>query len=195
VFNTKTTTSDIPTVSGNDLTWVQVDTIERVVTVSRRITLFRAMSAVPIAGAVTIDWSGNTQTSKGYMIEEYTDLGSVNSADAVVQSKSANVSGNIATVTLDALVRTYKAATAIAFFVNGTGGITPRTAWTESMDIAVVTPQARAETQFLLDGGEDTGSATIGAAQTGVALMVEITAQGPQDYATWLTRGRRRNKR
>jgi hypothetical protein len=78
-----------PTLSGNGLTWVQVNTVEfnDIATPQCRLTLFRAMGASPSAGATTIDF-GSQQAAAGWSFTDFdgVDTGGVNGSAAVVQS-------------------------------------------------------------------------------------------------------------
>ncbi len=75
-----------PTLSGNGLTWVQIAT--QVFSTDFRITLFRAMGSSPSSGAVTMDFSANTQDFGSWSLTEFNnvDTSGANGAGAVVQS-------------------------------------------------------------------------------------------------------------
>lgn len=62
-----------PTASGNGLTWVQAGTVlyNDIASPGKRLTLFRAMGASPTSGAVTIDFSGNSQSGIAWSIFEF----------------------------------------------------------------------------------------------------------------------------
>jgi hypothetical protein len=79
-----------PTMSGNNLTWVQVITKQNATNTNQRISLFRAMGDGPATGAATIDWAGQTQTSIFWGIIEFSPVNNSgsNGAGAVVQSTS-----------------------------------------------------------------------------------------------------------
>ena len=99
VVNTKGTTPDTPTLSGNGLTWVQVATVtfDSIAAPTARLTLFRAMGAAPSAGALTADFAGATQTSGQIYVSEFSNIntGGTNGSAAVVQS-ATNRSDSIA---------------------------------------------------------------------------------------------------
>lgn len=80
-------TPNQPTLTSSGLTWVAVGTV--VVGVNR-ITLFRALAASPSAGAVTIDFGGQTQDRCYWSISEFdgTDVGGTNGSGAIVQYAS-----------------------------------------------------------------------------------------------------------
>lgn len=78
-----------PTLSGNGLTWIFA--ADRVWDSSRRrITVFRAMTASPSAGIVTIDCGATTHEGCGWSINEFAgiDTGGTHGSAAVIQSLS-----------------------------------------------------------------------------------------------------------
>ena len=82
-----TATASTPTLTGCGLTWVQVATVINSTNVVR-LTLFRAMSASPSSGAVTIDLGGVTHNHCLWSICEFgsVDTSGTNGSGAVVQS-------------------------------------------------------------------------------------------------------------
>lgn len=112
VYTIAASTPNIPTASGNGLTWVQVD--NQLDTNSlRRITLFRAMGASPSVDTVTIDFGGQTQAGAAWSIVEYTgvDTSGTDGSGAIVQSAKAATVGTATslTVTLSAFSSTNNA--------------------------------------------------------------------------------------
>lgn len=91
INNQASGTSPTPTATGNGLTWVLVATVD-MVNLSRRLTVFRALGATPSAGAVTIDFAGNTQASACWSIQQATgaDISGTNGSGSVVQSAAVN---------------------------------------------------------------------------------------------------------
>ncbi len=87
---TITTNPNVPTLTGNGLTWVQIATINWDSDSSSRkaTTLFRALGASPSSGAVTIDFAGQTQGQIYWIIDEVTgmDTSGTNGSGAIVQS-------------------------------------------------------------------------------------------------------------
>lgn len=94
-----------PTVTGNGLTWVNIGSVLDSDGL-RRITLFRAMGGSPSAGAIAIDFGGQTQTGAAWSLAEYdnVDTGGTNGSAAVVQvvTGSTGSNGTSLTVTLAA---------------------------------------------------------------------------------------------
>ena len=79
---------NVPTLSGNSLTWVQIATQTFSAFSELRITLFRAMGASPSSGTVTIDFSAQTQDFCSWSLTEFNnvDTSGADGAGAVVQS-------------------------------------------------------------------------------------------------------------
>lgn len=91
-------------VTGNGLTWVQVNSIyyDTTSTSRRTLTVFRAMGASPSAGAVSIT-APATLTSAVWSVDQFTgvDTSGTNGSGAVVQSvTNSTSSGTSLTVTL-----------------------------------------------------------------------------------------------
>jgi hypothetical protein len=96
-------TASAPTLSGNGLTWVEVDSVQTAA--ARRLTLFRAMGGSPSAGAVTIDCGGVTHIHCIWSIVEFSgvDTSGTNGSGAIVQSDAINgAAATSLTVTLAA---------------------------------------------------------------------------------------------
>ena len=76
-----------PTVTGCNLTWVEINNISNP-TGNRRITVFRALGNAPTTGTVTIDCGGQTQTAAVLDITEVsgTDISGTDGSGAIVQS-------------------------------------------------------------------------------------------------------------
>lgn len=100
VYSIATTAPNTPTASGNGLTWVEVDSQLDSASL-RRITLFRAMGT-PTPGAVTFDFSGQTQTGCAWSIAELTgvDTSGSNGSGAIVQSAKNASAGNATSLTV-----------------------------------------------------------------------------------------------
>lgn len=78
----------ISSVSGNGLTWVEINHRDYDAAGSRRtVFLYRAMGSSPTTGSVTITWGG-IQTAKAWCIDEITgaDTSGTNGSGAIVQS-------------------------------------------------------------------------------------------------------------
>ena len=110
-----------PTASGGGLTWVVVgstvyddDSSSR-----RRITLFRALGASPSAGAITIDYAGQSQTEQEWSINQVSnvDTSGTNGSGAIVQSATnrATDSGGLVTSLTVTLPSTFEDTSNVAF--------------------------------------------------------------------------------
>lgn len=101
-----------PTATGAGLTWVQVATTLYDTTSStrKRITMFRAMG-VGSAGALTIDFTGQTQTDIEYILDEFTgvDAGGTNGSSAIVQS-NVNSDGTATIMAVTVTLAAFKGA-------------------------------------------------------------------------------------
>ena len=105
VYSIAAAAPNTPTVTGCNLTWVEVD--NQIDSGSlRKITLFRALGAIPTLGLLTIDFAGQTQTGCAWSWVEYDgiDISGTNGSGAIVQSaKNATaVNATSLTVTLAA---------------------------------------------------------------------------------------------
>jgi hypothetical protein len=78
---------NVPTASGNGLTWVRVNRNPGIYGTNKRLTLFRAMGASPSSGAITFDFGGQTQTDFAWSVVEYpgVDTSGANGAGAIGQ--------------------------------------------------------------------------------------------------------------
>ena len=95
VISSDAGTQQIPTLSGNGITWSQVAT--QTAGGTRRVTLFSGTSASPSTGAVTANFGATTQTGCSITIHQF--VGSV--TPTVRQSKVGTATGTSASVTLD----------------------------------------------------------------------------------------------
>lgn len=118
-----------PTVSGNGLTWVAIDTrvYDDTSSSRRRITLFRAMGASPTSGAVTIDFGGQSQTNYTAVIDQITgmDTSGTNGSGAIVQSAN-NYDASATVTSLAVTLAGFGSSNNATYgtFANGYGGAT-----------------------------------------------------------------------
>ena len=145
VVNSKASSPDIPTFSGNGLTWVQVSTRVFGGSSTHRQTVFRAMGASPTSTAGTADFAGATQTGCIIKVIEYAnaETSGSNGSGAIVQASTNAATSTNPTLTLSAL-NTGKANAVIGFAAHLAGGTTYGSAeasWTESTpELAYSTP-------------------------------------------------------
>lgn len=182
ITNRRASAVATPTLSGNGLTWVQVDTVDVTAAGVARITVFRAMGASPSAGVVTIDFGGSTQINCCHSIVEYAgvDTSGTNGSGAVVQSKTATGTGTVGTADFDAAFGdavNNATSDAIMFLTGGGATVAPEAGFTELHDVNAATENNRLQTAWRL--GEDqtpapTSSASVGWGQ----IVLEIKAAG-----------------
>lgn len=112
-----------PTVTGAGLTWVQVATVvyDNTSSSRRRLTVFRAMGAGS-AGALTIDFGGQTQTSATWDLTEFdgVDTSGTNGSGAVVQS-ATNFDGGTTATSITATLSAFGSVNNATYGAGGSG--------------------------------------------------------------------------
>ncbi len=165
-----------PTASGCGLTWAQVATID--ISVIRRITVFRALGASPTPGAVTFDWTGQTQDRFLCSMFEVsdTDLSGANGSGAIVQTRAqAFASGTGFTNTLLAALEHANNVNFTVVLHRGVGSqITPDADFSELSDINTTGTTARLETEWARNQIDCSPSWTT--ADSSAAISIEIKA-------------------
>lgn len=99
-------TPNVPTATGNSLTWVQVNTQGYGSgSGARVVTVLRAMGASPTNGVVTISFAGQSQAECRWSVDQFTgtDVSGTNGSGAIVQSQVNSATASSLTVTLSAL--------------------------------------------------------------------------------------------
>jgi len=185
VLNSKSTTPDTPTLSGNGLTYVQIATVtfQTIASPQKRLTLFRAMGASPSAGAITIDMGGVTQSGCAWSVSEFdgVDTSGTDGSGAVVQSATNSVdsSGSL-DVTLAAYGDGTNHAAYGAFGANSTEVQNAEAGWTEISEATHATPSTVLHTVWLLGPGADVtvhnDSATTTLRRGGIAIEIKVAA-------------------
>lgn len=181
ISNYKASTPDIPTLTGNNLTWVQMDTIvyDNAGT-QQRVTTFRAMGASPTTGETTISFGGNTQLGVAGIFEEVTgmDTSGTDGSGAIVQTKTvidASGTATSITVTFDSPTTAGNAEWG-AFALSGTSTFTVGSGFTQLDTTSNTTPASRGMTEWKATN-DDTVDATISAAGPqigGIAVEIKI---------------------
>jgi hypothetical protein len=181
VYSVKVGGSDLPTVSGNSLTWVQIATH---VNVNWRQTLFAANASGSTTGATTISFGGVNQLRCLAAFSHATgvDLSGTVAAAFVQSVAETDLTTSAPSITLAAASNS--ANRPYACFSNGiSDAITPRTNWTE-LDDFLTLDGGRIETQFRSDAFETTASAS-GSTTNWEGIAVELKAAGAfQDLAS-----------
>lgn len=171
-----------PTVTGNGLTWVQIGSTQLDSTSAsrRRVTLLRAMGPAPTAGAITIDFAGQNQTSMTWVVDECAsvDTSGTNGSGAVVQSavnqNPVDTGVTSLTVTLADFTSTAN-ATYGGFGNGGEGAMTAGTGFTITAQTQVASSNgAAAEFKATNDTSVDitTPTAFIG----GIAIEIRVVS-------------------
>lgn len=173
----------VPTISGNGLTYVQID--NQIYDTNRKVvTLFRSMGSSPTTGAITIDFSADTQAGCTWSVMEFGDVntGGTNGSGAVVQSAKNSVSATTSiTVTLAAFGNTANGAMA-GFSIDNDVAITPDTGWTEVHEVLNTdgADSNALETQWRSDNDTTAVASWTGNLQAaGIAIEIkDVTADG-----------------
>lgn len=124
-------------VTGNGLTWTQVNTIGN--SAGDNLAVYRALAASPSAGAITITFT-NSQAFCSWSVVEVAgaDVGGTNGANSVVQSATnESLSGTSLTATLSAFASTNNGALAFHSWAAGAASpatATPDSGWSEIHD-------------------------------------------------------------
>ena len=123
-----------PTISGASMTWTQIVTKRGTSDNAHRITLFRALSASPGSGALTINFS-TTQNEVLWSILEFSTInpGGTNGANAIVQSatNASSSTGTSGSVTLSAFSNSANATFGFIIVQQTSGQIIEGSGFTE----------------------------------------------------------------
>jgi hypothetical protein len=178
-----------PTVTGNGLQWIPERSVLYGANNDRRLTLFRASGAAPVAGAAVIDFGLETQDFCAWSIIEYTDVdvSTANGKSAIVQSFPVIVSGQSLTASLSPSADPNRNFAVGAIAVDSTAGAA--IAVTEGAGFTEIDEQDL--TQFLGKAGtlqtQDAAASntaiswTWNSPQSAAALVLEVKAAPPSD--------------
>lgn len=185
-----------PTVTGNGLTWVQIGsnvTFATDVAIESAQAVFRAMGASPSTGAITVDHGGVTHEGLLWALVEVTGM----------DTSGTNGSGAIVQAVTKALPTTTEAALSISQTMSAFGtvdnrgfawachsfteAITPRTSWTELIDLSLATSPSRdAEAQWSNAAGTDANVSCSWPSTTSraaiIGLEIAIASSGGTTY-------------
>lgn len=192
IRNGASTNPATPTISGNGLTWVLVnsDNYDPDSSSRKTIFMFRAMGGSPTTGAVTIT-NGETDTDADWTIDQFSnvDTSGTNGSGAVVQSavNDAGTAGtaNSLTVTLGAFSNTNNATYGV--FANDGPNV-----WTVGSGYSSISTWAGTDTDGLsefkstnsttVDG---TFSNVVGIRAGGIAVEIKASNQFTTDLSSW----------
>lgn len=184
VENTASTNPGNPTLSGNGLTWVLVDTAgggsilyDSASGSRRKLFVFRALGASPSSGAVTIT-TAETDAGCLWVIDEFsgTDTTGTNGSGAIVQSavgKDETGTVNHKTVTLGAFGSTNNATYGASGWATGTLTFTAGTGFTKLNNFGLSSPGIDVATEFAADNRtsvDETASANDFVGQIGLEI-------------------------
>ena len=178
-----TVPATIPTLSGNGLTWVQIETKLNAAE-NRRITMFRAMGSSPSAEAITIDFGGVGQNNCSWSIFEFdgVDTTGTNGSGAVGQISTAATVLN--TTSLDIILLTFGSVndgTCSGFIVADNIAIEPDAdaGWAEIHESQVNDGSGSQVLETQWNPGNDlTCSASWGSDESAAGIAFEIIAAG-----------------
>lgn len=170
-------TPNTPSISGNGLTWENIATVVAGTLTNRKISLFRAMSASPSSGAITIDFAGQTQTECNWSVCEFSgvDKSGSNGSGAIVQSDAENQGSPITSFSLT--MSAFGSQSNMAYGVVGHAtneATTPGSGFTTIHDVSSTGNNQTILTEYKLN--EPTVSASWATGTTGAGIVVEIKA-------------------
>jgi hypothetical protein len=180
VMNRIANPGNVPTVSGNGITWTQVATLSVDPGAAHRITWFLADATGATTGVTTIDFAGETQISCDSMFLHITANLDISGglAAAVVQAPNTNGTGTSGTVTFAAAGHADNRAV-IGWFHQANEATNPDAAWTGGDDFAGSGPTRGAETQWKSDGvANNTSTWVTSSAYIGLGLELKATVSG-----------------
>lgn len=183
-INTGSTNPPQPIVTGNGITYslVKEQNVDTSGTDRATMWLFRGMSGSPSSGAITIDFSGVTQSATSWSVNQSSndvDTTGTNGSGAIVSANTvgatAGSAGTTATVNYAQAIASGNSCFAAYSYQLSTAGGTPRTNWTELSDTAAGVAGHSAEYRETGASGETAASGTFASARWGI-VAVEVQA-------------------
>mgnify|MGYP000930239427 CR=1 FL=1 len=181
VANSLSGTPTTPSLSGNGLTYVQVNTVVYDASgTQRRLTTFRALGASPSAGAITISFGATTQLNCIWVVDQFSgvDTSGTNGSGAVVQSatNSATSAPSALTVTLAAFGSANNATYGSFSWNDNANTATPGTGFSELNEHQQATEQISIQSQWRADNDTSVDVSLTGATGEIGGIAVEIKA-------------------
>lgn len=169
-------TPNVPTLTGCNLTWVLVDGFTLAVDGTIRLNLFRALSATPTTGAVTIDCGGQSTDLCIALISEFDGIttGGTNGSAAIVQVAHAEGTGTTALVTLAAFASALN-GTAAGMFAGGTATVAPGSGFTEIHEATTTVTARIGQSEWRADNDTTADMTWTGSTPWGI-IGVELAA-------------------
>jgi hypothetical protein len=176
---------NIPTVSGNSLTWLQQGSVlyDDSSSSRRRVTLFSSMGAAPTTDVLTIDEASQLQTDVGWLFDEVTgmDTSGANGSGAIVQAvTNKDVVGNTTlAVTLSAFSSPNNVAYGAFGYTTAGGAITPGSGFSQLGDAVLGGSSTRVTTEWQAANATSVGFSPDGTQQIGgIALEIKAAVAG-----------------
>lgn len=183
---TTCTDSDLSSVTGNGLTWVNVGNKQcysDAGTPSHTLEIWRSMGASPSSGAITLDYGGNSQLSAAWAVVECDGVNTegLNGAGAVVQSAGAKTEpGTSVNATLAAFGSAGN-ATLAAFGLSDNIAATVEGSFTQLADERVSDGGNDHALHVSFLASEDTSPSASFTSIDAATVAIEITAAVPTD--------------
>jgi hypothetical protein len=190
VENSKSSTPDTPTFSGNGLTWDQLVTyLSDVTGTQHRLTIFVAKSgSSPSTGAATADFATLLQSGCTIIVDEFNGADLTGTAlAAIVQHKTGPSSGSATsvTITLDNAIGAGN-ATYGGIHHQQNEGNNPGTGYTELKDGVRLSPTSASMTEYRADGQQAVDASwTTSGLHGGIALEIKAAGSNPTS-AVWI---------
>lgn len=173
-----TGTSNDPSLSGNGITWVKINSVAGGLGTNRRVWIYRGLVASPSAGAVTIDFGGQDQTNCIWSITEVDgiDTSGTNGSGAIVQSQTNTGSATSLTITLNALASANNVAFG-AISHQASQSVTPGDGFTEIDELRITSGSTNTlQTEYKLNETAVSASWTLSKECGGVALELKMVS-------------------
>lgn len=183
VYSRFNSSGNVPTLTGNGITWVPVIT-QRTSDNILRMTIFRGLVVGPSAGTVTIDFAAQTQEFCVWIISEFTgvDTGGVDGSGAIVQSvgNRDEATNTGLTVTLAAFAA---AANAAYGAVRAGNTISPGSGFSEIAEVTAATEAPYVQAEWALnDTTVDWSWASSGSFAVGAAAEIRAGGSATATY-------------
>lgn len=167
-------TANIPTVTGNNVTWVEVTNLSN--GNSRRLTILRALGSAPSSGTATIDLAGQTQSQCKWSIAQFSgvDTSGTNGSGAIVQTGKHTVGTSTSyLVTLSAFGNAMNVAYGAVYHASNENTVVG-TGFNEIHDLGDAENASVLQTEYLVN--DNTVDASWASSVSRMAIALEIKA-------------------
>jgi hypothetical protein len=182
---------NVPTVTGNGLTWVEIDSQNYDNSgTQKKISLFRALGASPSSGTITIDYAGQTQTHCDWTLDQAlgVDTTGTNGSGAIVQSaknSDTSITATSLTATLAAFSSTSNATFGGFGFGSGLNDKSVGSGFTALGNFSTDSITMRVFSEWRVDNDTTVDASQITGGEIGV-VAVEIKAAVVDTGLAWL---------